>query len=98
AFHVTGVQTCALPIFSGRQSSPHLTLVPSFDPDEPPLEFAWRFYGADHEVVSGGPSSRDLTVVAAGDQPLHAELTVRNGSGGSQIGRAACRGRGDGGV
>jgi hypothetical protein len=68
--------------FSGRESSPRLTLVPSFDPDEPPLEYAWILYGAEYELVSGDLGSRDLELITSGAAPLHAALTVRNASGG----------------
>jgi hypothetical protein len=68
--------------FTGRESSPRLTLVPSFDPDEPPLQYAWTFYGAEYEIVAGNLGARDLDLVTSGLSPLHAELTVTNGSGG----------------
>lgn len=68
---------------SGARSSAALSLVPAPpDPSAPPLEFAWYLDGAAHRLVSGSTSSRELSVTASGDRPLHAMLTVRDAEGG----------------
>jgi hypothetical protein len=68
---------------SGVRSSARLSLVPSPpDPDAPPLSYAWLIEGADFTILSGALDQAELSVVTAGDRPLHVTLTVTNGDGG----------------
>jgi hypothetical protein len=70
-------------ILDGSGSSAQLTLVPvPPEPGEPPLRFAWTLSGAAFEVVAGDLTSDVVVLTSAGDRPLHASLTVTNGSGG----------------
>lgn len=67
---------------SGARSSNYLSLVPEAADPDAPLEFEWSLEGADFEIVTGSLVGPALSVVTAGDRPLHAVLTVTNAEGG----------------
>jgi len=67
---------------SGARSSNVLSLVPEGADPDAPLAYEWSLEGADYELVSGSLVGPTLSVVTAGDRPLHAGLTVTNADGG----------------
>jgi len=67
---------------SGARSSSALSLVPEGADPDAPLRFDWALEGADHELVAGSLVGPELSVVTAGDRPLHVALTVTNADGG----------------
>src|SRR5690606_40161016 len=89
-FHVTGVQTCALPI-SRRNLSPHAGRVA--------LDFRW------HDVTAGLPAAYDVIVSnppfhghGRTARPDIGRAFIAAAAGAlvpGEIGRASCRGRAD---
>lgn len=68
---------------TGARSSLRLSLVPAPPgPDDPPLEYAWRLEGDAHRVIDGALDEDSLTVLMAGERPLHVSLTVTTFEGG----------------
>lgn len=78
-------------LLDGTMSSRHLTLVPLPPEDTAypdgatvaPLAFQWTLEGDAYTIVDGTLTSRQLTVTAAGERPLHVSLTTTNLAGGS---------------
>src|SRR5690606_40857406 len=93
-FHVTGVQTCALPIF-GQEAGPELVVVAGVDVEA----------RGDPAPAALGLAEilRRLAVAKLGDQAggrtglaghaVDPDLAVDIGGGRGQIGRASCRER-----
>ncbi len=70
-------------VLSAARSAARLSLVPAPpDPDDAPLSFRWQLEGDEHFVVAGDLDARELTVLMAGDRPLHATLNVTTFEGG----------------
>jgi hypothetical protein len=67
---------------SARRSSVRLSLVPEPPDPNAPLTYAWRLEGAEHVLLAGSLDARDLTVLSAGDRPLHLTLVVTTEEGG----------------
>src|SRR5256885_8788657 len=78
-YKVTGVQTCALPIFSSSVASSAGTGA---------WQEAWR------QVAAGAPEANALADKMMEDLQQHPWLAAPMKEG-AQIGRAACRGRGE---
>lgn len=78
-------------LLDGTMSSRHLSLVPLPPEDTSypdgamvvPLQFAWTLEGDAHVVTRGSLSTSTLTILAAGDRPLHVRLTTTNLAGGT---------------
>src|SRR5690606_40828448 len=87
-FHVTGVQTCALPILYGLHEALRLLAAEG-------LERAWARHQRHHEALKAGLDTLGLQfVVAEGARlPQMNAVWVPEGVD-DQIGRASCRQRG----
>src|SRR5690606_39617043 len=82
-FHVTGVQTCALPIFRRRDSRPNARFI-VLDPNG---EYAEAFKDLDDVrlfQVDVGPNNGE-------SRPLKVPAWLWNGEEWAEIGRASCR-------
>src|SRR5207302_6660247 len=90
-FHVTGVQTCALPIFGLSPPTGPDDVTLRFD-NVPPGRYRVRVIvngGYASSVVSGSTDlQQNLLTVDGGSAPQPIEITVRDDG---EIGRASCR-------
>ena len=68
--------------FHAGKSTPRLTLVPAApDPDDGELGYSWEFAGGVADLPSDLRAVH-VEVIATGDRPVHATLTVTNRWGG----------------
>ncbi len=68
--------------FDASKSTARLTLVPAPpDPDDGPLTIRWSFAGGVDQGPEDSTAER-VEVVASGDRPVHATLSVENRWGG----------------
>lgn len=70
-------------VLSGARSAERLSLVPAPPgPGDPPLSYAWELDGDARHVIAGELDEDELTVVMAGERPLHVTLRVTTIDGG----------------
>src|SRR5690606_40595223 len=88
-FHVTGVQTCALPIFPPTSTPTSSLLTPRTAPFS--VSVVVVVTGGSHGLAPGVLDWRDRTI-----EPCPSPPWLVGASSSSEIGRASCRERRDG--
>src|SRR5690606_40829131 len=93
-FHVTGVQTCALPILRLTATGPADGAGADADADLWVLVLAGPPRHADHDLLRSAPADRTLVVLGKADTHPDWDTAVAVARRWSEIGRASCRARG----